>query len=181
MTEQHEVFEFLLDATEERILLYDRRANVAWRNRRAEAFLAGNELPQEVLALVARIAAAAARGAAGREFPGRIRLVREIGGRTWIFRIVFRERPEPQVCVLFRDETVSGRFDLNAVRGQHRLTRREVDLLIHLLDGMSNREIAEELGIAEQTVKEHLGNVYRKTGARDRYDLLRQLVAAART
>lgn len=101
-------------------------------------------------------------------------------GRTGIFRVAFRARPAPLISVCFRDETVSGRFDLNAVRAEYRLTRRASDLLGHLLDGMGNREIADDLGIVEQTVKEHLGNVYRKVGVKDRYDLLRRLVSADR-
>lgn len=180
MGESHGVLEFLFATTDERILVYDGQLSIAWRNPRAAAFLSRYELPPEIPALAARIIAAVARGAVGREFPGRIGLSREIDGRRWSFRVVVRDSDEPLVCVFFRDETVSGRFDLNAVRGAYRLTRREVDLLSHLLDGMGNREIAEDLGISEQTVKEHLGNVYRKVGVKDRYDLLRKLVANAR-
>jgi DNA-binding NarL/FixJ family response regulator len=34
--------------------------------------------------------------------------------------------------------------------------------------GRSNKAIASELGLAEATVKLHVGNVFRKTGARTR-------------
>jgi LuxR family maltose regulon positive regulatory protein len=40
-------------------------------------------------------------------------------------------------------------------------------------DGLTNREIARELWITEETVKFHLKNVYRKLGASSR-DELRQ-------
>jgi DNA-binding CsgD family transcriptional regulator len=43
--------------------------------------------------------------------------------------------------------------------------------VLHLLaGGASNQEIARRLGIAVHTVERHLGNVYRKIGARGRTD-----------
>jgi DNA-binding NarL/FixJ family response regulator len=40
------------------------------------------------------------------------------------------------------------------------------------MQGMPNREIAQELGIAEATVKKHLHDVYRKLGVRSRTMLI---------
>ena len=42
------------------------------------------------------------------------------------------------------------------------LTERELAILRALGDGMSNKQIARELWLAEQTVKFHLTNIYRK-------------------
>jgi DNA-binding NarL/FixJ family response regulator len=42
------------------------------------------------------------------------------------------------------------------------LTEREVEILRALGEGRSNREIAKQLWLAEQTVKFHLTNIYRK-------------------
>ena len=42
------------------------------------------------------------------------------------------------------------------------LTSRELEVLTHLSDGLSNREIAEELMIGDGTVKWHIKNVYSK-------------------
>jgi two-component system, NarL family, response regulator YdfI len=42
------------------------------------------------------------------------------------------------------------------------LTEREVAILRALGDGMSNKQIAQQLWLAEQTVKFHLTNLYRK-------------------
>jgi NarL family two-component system response regulator YdfI len=42
------------------------------------------------------------------------------------------------------------------------LTEREVAILSALADGMSNKQIARQLWLAEQTVKFHLTNIYRK-------------------
>ena len=47
-------------------------------------------------------------------------------------------------------------------------TGREREIVDLLMQGMSNRQIAQALGIAEATVKKHLHHVYRKFGVRSR-------------
>ena len=48
------------------------------------------------------------------------------------------------------------------------LSGREVDVLRHVATGNRNRDIAERLFIAEETVKVHLKHILRKLGANDR-------------
>jgi DNA-binding NarL/FixJ family response regulator len=49
-----------------------------------------------------------------------------------------------------------------------RLTRREREVLELIAAGRSNKRIAFELGIAEKTVKTHVGHVFAKLGVTDR-------------
>ena len=51
------------------------------------------------------------------------------------------------------------------------LTDREIAVLRELVGGDSNRDIAEKLGIAENTVKMHVANMLQKTGFRSRLEL----------
>ena len=52
-----------------------------------------------------------------------------------------------------------------------KLTPRERDLVRELLEGRSNKEISERLGISVQTVKNTLPRLYRKCGVSTRLEL----------
>jgi DNA-binding NarL/FixJ family response regulator len=49
-----------------------------------------------------------------------------------------------------------------------RLTKREKDVLTLLVKGHTNKEMAEAMFISEKTVKNHLTNIFRKLGVKDR-------------
>jgi DNA-binding CsgD family transcriptional regulator len=63
--------------------------------------------------------------------------------------------------------------------GQHwlRLTHREREILLWVGDGMSNKEIARQLGLSPGTVKLHVHSIFSKTGTRSRYALVAQMAA----
>ncbi len=50
----------------------------------------------------------------------------------------------------------------------HPLSKREMEVLSYLTRGMSNKEIANLLGISHQTVKNHVTSILRKLGVEDR-------------
>jgi two-component system, NarL family, response regulator len=51
---------------------------------------------------------------------------------------------------------------------QPQLTNREMEILKCIFKGLSNKEIAYELHVAENTVKNHVNNLMCKLGAKDR-------------
>ena len=57
--------------------------------------------------------------------------------------------------------------DIPAVR-EAGLTERELEILRALAEGQANSQIAKQLWLAEQTVKFHLTNIYRKLGVGSR-------------
>jgi DNA-binding NarL/FixJ family response regulator len=61
--------------------------------------------------------------------------------------------------------------DPSLSRTNPHLTDREKQVLDHILQARSNREIATELGIEERTVKAHVGRLMRKTGSDNRIEL----------
>lgn len=54
------------------------------------------------------------------------------------------------------------------------LSRREQQLVELLRERLTNKEIASQLKISEQTVKNHVHNIMRKVGARDRLSAVRR-------
>ncbi len=78
-----------------------------------------------------------------------IRLI--LGGEIWLSR---------QILV---EALVSGKERKPAqAQGQNGLSPREVQLLVLVSAGASNKEISEKLFISENTVKTHLYNIFRK-------------------
>ncbi|GHH24840.1 response regulator [Streptomyces rubradiris] len=59
------------------------------------------------------------------------------------------------------------------------LSRREHQALVGAAAAMSNRQIADWLGITEGTVKRHLNSVFRKLGAVSRLDAVNKAVRAS--
>ena len=56
------------------------------------------------------------------------------------------------------------------------LTARELEVVTLIADAKTNKQIAEELGMAEKTVESHRSNVFNKLGMRDRVELVRYAV-----
>ncbi len=58
--------------------------------------------------------------------------------------------------------------DLRAVDRVAEVLHGRVDVLRLLANGQNNREIAEQFGTSEGTVKNHCSNIFSKLGVRDR-------------
>jgi DNA-binding CsgD family transcriptional regulator len=57
------------------------------------------------------------------------------------------------------------------------LTRREIEIVRCIADGKTAGETAETLTVCEHTVTNHLGNVYRKFGTRNRVEVLKLAIS----
>lgn len=55
------------------------------------------------------------------------------------------------------------------------LSRRERQIMHLLLEGIPNKDIAEQLHVSERTVKFHCGNIYKKLNIENRYELIKIL------
>lgn len=79
--------------------------------------------------------------------------------------------PRKVLAKLLEGGSAASQSAASGDRIEKRMTAREREVLELLMDGRSNRAIAEALGIDEATVKAHLGRMLRKTGAHNRVEL----------
>jgi DNA-binding NarL/FixJ family response regulator len=56
-------------------------------------------------------------------------------------------------------------------RKTYGLTPRELEVVACIVEGCSNKDIAKQFSISEETVKRHLSNVFDKTGVSTRLEL----------
>lgn len=56
------------------------------------------------------------------------------------------------------------------------LTTREKEVLEYMLLGLDNSSIQEKLGISKNTLKTHIGNIYGKTGVKNRRELFQKYI-----
>jgi DNA-binding CsgD family transcriptional regulator len=83
----------------------------------------------------------------------------------WLGRTLTRKKPE----VVIREVPVPGPFVLDDDRVRElAITPRELEILGLIATGLSNREIADQLFVSENTVKTHAARVFDKLGAKRR-------------
>jgi len=59
---------------------------------------------------------------------------------------------------------------------QFQLTKREATVIQHLLKGWTNKEIANEMSVAEQTIKVHFKHITRKTSTTTRTGIVMKII-----
>lgn len=95
-----------------------------------------------------------------------LRLV--LAGQTYVPPLVLAMPPPatPETDA----ETLAAEQDARttAADGSGQLTRRQLDVLRLVCSGLSNKHISRELGLAERTVKVHIGAVFRALGVSNR-------------
>lgn len=109
-------------------------------------------------------AAYAPKGIAPEEL---IRIIRAVAGGAYLINDTVMQKPHVAARVLnqFRELASSGE------EGSHLfapLTSREIEILDCIARGMSNKEIASQLSISGQTVKNHITSILSKLQVNDR-------------
>ena len=92
----------------------------------------------------------------------------------------YNEPPESQTQGSERSKNLQGHIEdrLPAYAQAHGLSKRESEILGLAMEGKTNREIANELILAEGTIKTHLHNIMKKCGAANRDELKRDFWAS---
>ncbi|MCX7882674.1 MAG: LuxR C-terminal-related transcriptional regulator [Brevinematales bacterium] len=121
-----------------------------------------------------------ARGVAILYFHHKIDAVMEIADRVAILKegkIIHESDasqtvPENLVYKLLGEVAENPEIPPSVIK-KYNLTRREVEIMKLILEGMNARQISETLYISLPTVKTHIYNIYQKTGVKNRLALAR--------
>lgn len=102
-----------------------------------------------------------------------------LGAAGYVLKHDSRDRLLEAIQLAIRGESAWSREELRRVTGalatprvvsdvEVPLTQRESEVLRQLANGLTNKEIAQALGISYETVKEHVQHILRKIGVSDR-------------
>ena len=80
------------------------------------------------------------------------------------------------IMVLLERVIEKHQADYNKIKDEFSLTKREVDVLMHICSGLTNKEISSDLGIGEYTVKDHIKNLMRKMSAGSRSEIISRTI-----
>jgi DNA-binding CsgD family transcriptional regulator len=174
MLNNEDMMKFIFDKMPLGIIVYDKKLSITYSNVRGKHFLKRHMVPVEFTALSRKIFNAIKAGSLKKLFPGEIYLTKKLdkSSSKWTFKFEICEKPGPFVCIFAREDSVVDKLNLNEIRRQFGLTRRETDVLRRTLSGLKNAEVAEDLNISEQTVKDYLSEVYLKSRVKNKFELV---------
>jgi DNA-binding CsgD family transcriptional regulator len=189
---QTSILRAALDATTSSVLLFDGRGDIVYANPPADRLLS-LQTEDELLAetegearqplftllstLVERVSASPHPTAV---WKGRLRTA---DGRIMACEVTHLPRGETRadaVVILLQPIGAEPEIMIDAFSSEHGLSRREHEVLQLLVEGATTIAMADSLGISPHTIRDHLKNLYRKTGTSSRSELL-GLVSRATT
>jgi DNA-binding NarL/FixJ family response regulator len=178
MRKMDDFTDFMLNQMPIGVLVYNQKMEHVYANKQAKSFFQRYQPPEELFNISKRIFEAIKTSGFRESFPGEIYVSKKLENSTsnWTFKFFVYQTEEPLVGIFIIEETISNKLNMNHIRSEYKLTRRETDVLRRLLNGLKNQEIADDLEISEQTVKDHLSNIYMKTGVENRFALIRSLI-----
>jgi len=86
------------------------------------------------------------------------------GGQVWI--------SNEQMALVLDSLASAPKLKTVDARGMNLLSKREVEVVRCVTEGLTNREIADRLGLSQHTIKNHLFRIFDKLGVSNRIELL---------
>ena len=78
------------------------------------------------------------------------------------------DRSQSRILLILEEAGYQSKHILRTAQKLFRLTDKETLVVQHLLKGWTNKEIANEMRVSEQTIKEHIKNIMKKTATMTR-------------
>jgi DNA-binding CsgD family transcriptional regulator len=85
---------------------------------------------------------------------------------------------QPRILIIMERVCLRSKFRIEPAMSCYHLTEREEEVLAELAKGFTNKEIANKLGITENTVKEHIKRLMQKMNTTTRTGLLSRMLHA---
>jgi DNA-binding CsgD family transcriptional regulator len=173
-----DIKDFIIEKMPYGAIVLDRTSNIVFSNPSGKFFLKRFGMQDEFVSLSKKIFDSIDNRTLNDLFPGEIYVSKKLQGSSskWIFKFDIFQAVCPLIYIFIREDSVADKLNLNDLRGKFRLTRREVDVLRRTLTGLQNTEVAEEMNISEQTVKDYLSSIYSKLNVKNKFDLVSSLL-----
>lgn len=97
-----------------------------------------------------------------------VSIVRRAAAGEYVINEQLLEKPYVASRIIDQFRHNTGEGDEELAKQYMPLTRRELEILGKVSDGMTNQQIGEDLGISVQTVKNHVTSILRKLAVNDR-------------
>jgi DNA-binding CsgD family transcriptional regulator len=92
--------------------------------------------------------------------------------RAFLIGAYAKGGPATHVMVLVERVTEQRDLNLKKAKMQYGLSKREIEVVELVAQGLTNKEIASRLFLSEYTIKDHIKNVMRKMGATSRGEII---------
>jgi len=188
---QTAVLRAALDSTSSSVLLFDCGGDILYANPPADRLLSlqtEDELlvhteDQKTLPLFTVLASVVEEvGSTGSESPAWRGTLQARDGRVLaceVTRLPHVASLPDTVLVLLQYLGSEPEVRIEAFCSGHNLSPREIEVVQLVIEGLTTVAMAERLGISPHTIRDHLKNLYRKTGASSRGELLGLISRAA--
>ncbi|MFB3885029.1 MAG: LuxR C-terminal-related transcriptional regulator [Thermodesulfobacteriota bacterium] len=86
-----------------------------------------------------------------------------------------KDRNPTHIMVLLEKIIPKHEINLEIIQKEFNISKREVEVVKLICEGLANKEISEKLFISEYTVKDHIKNILRKMGVTSRSQIISSL------
>lgn len=96
--------------------------------------------------------------------------------RTFLVKLSGQEKETSYIMIIVEKIVEKHFVDFETARKQYHLTKRELELVKLVYNGLTNKDISQKLFISGYTVKDHIKHIMRKMNASSRNEIVAILV-----
>ncbi len=75
------------------------------------------------------------------------------------------------------DKHILSKQDISHKFDEYELSKRQIEVLKHISDGLNNTEIAEQMFVSNNTIKTHISNIYAKLDVKNRVQAIKKITS----